>query len=333
MSLSEEYKNEIKGTFFLQLQTFLDELIKVYPEKRKLFEDYMLYSSSKDQPKFIKEFYIIINKYSKQLLAYDDDFLNEKGEDGKRKVVYLMRGIDFAELWTSPGITDQIRKTMMAYLQLLHFLSNIYENGNDETYQLYKAFKENASKEESGETGGNPLGNLMGGLGGLGALNQEVEIDTAKIEEATEQIRKLMGKDQDSVFNDIISDMTKAIKSEVKGNTKVSLMDMLNGKSKLMENIIDSVRTNIDSKIKSGKLSEKDMMNSANNIVKNITGNSGLNIDDMMKNISPEQVAEMDSMMKGVQNGNPMGLMNMMQSMMGNMNMGAKPKKNGKKKK
>lgn len=266
-------------TFFNYLQNFMDSLIETFPEKRKLFEEYLIYVETKvkeNQDQFIKEFQKILNKKKEKILATDESMFEND--------CYLMRGINFKLLWNDKYITEQIKRSIWDYLKLLYFLSNMSMNEsptdsmNDLLEQL-KQIAENNKEEDTSAQG----------------------FDIEKMKEAGEKVKGMFGG-EDNIVSTLIDDIAKELNNEL-GGKKMNMADLLTKDKNVIEKIIENVKKTVDSKIMSGEIKEEDMTASAHNVANVLQSDDiskklfgGLDINKMMKSMNPSQMRQMQDM-------------------------------------
>ena len=240
--------------FNYYLRLFIINIKEIFPEYKSILEDYykeLLDNETCNNDKYVKRFMVKL-KDNKTEISNKDDILFSKD-------IYVLKNINFYNLWKSDELSTINKEKIWEYIQTLYILgesivsdsnkiqsllenfknlknnnSNL-ENMNDEEKQFINIF-ENLSKPSSGlETPGNtePLDeNFMkeGILGKLAdELKDEIKIDDLKIEDTGN-------------VNDIFNNL-------MKGDNSLNFM-----------NLIQTVGQKIDNKIKSGELNQGELM-------------------------------------------------------------------------
>jgi hypothetical protein len=276
-------ENKTQDTFFIYLQNFMDSLIEVFPENRKVFEDYLYYIQTKDQKEFITEFVKIMGKYSKQIMNSDESIFG--------KECYILRGINFSIYWNDKTLQENNKKTIWDYLKLLLFLGRSCnpEFINEEFTDMLDELKKIADTDEN-KTKEQPTG-----------------LDVNKLKEAGDKVKNLFGGSEDNFLASMVEDITNEISNELGDKKSINILELITGKNKSLEKIIENVKKHVDDKIAKGEIREEDITSSADKMT-NILGSSdlqknlfgGMDINQMMKNISPAQMKAMQDMMKGM---------------------------------
>lgn len=279
-------QNKTQDTFFIYLQNFMDSLTDVFPEHRKIFEDYLYYIQTKEQSLFIKEFVKLLNKYSKDIMNCNEEiFMNE---------CYLLRGINFSIYWNDKTLTDDNKKVIWDYLKLLLFLGRSCnpEFMNEEFTDMIEELKKMAENTEDTE--------------------QKTGFDVNKLKDAGSKVKELFGGSDDNFLASMVEDITNEISNELGDKKNINILEIISGKNKSLEKIVENVKRHVDEKIAKGEIREEDISSSAEkmsnvlssaDLQKNLFG--GLDINQMMKNISPAQMKAMQDLMKGMNISQP----------------------------
>ena len=166
--------------FNFYLKQCLNEVVSYFPyTKAPLLENYrsLLEGNDDKNDLYVKYFMTKANNHLLKIAKKDDTLFTQN------KVIYLIEGINFHELWQSSDATSENRKALWKYLQLLVLLgrkcipnkSDIVSmlervGGTIEAPEALDGTLEKPEKEEKEESGG--LGNLLKGLGDLTKLGK-----------------------------------------------------------------------------------------------------------------------------------------------------------------
>ena len=143
---SEQTKN-IEDSFNKNIQDFLDDLLNTFPElERKINSIKKL-----DNEKLKKYCSKIYPERFFDILYENDDIFEFDYENN----VAFLPGIDFKAIWNDEGITDNIKKVIWKYLQLILFaITGSMDNANSfgDTAKLFEAINEDKFKDKLEDT-------------------------------------------------------------------------------------------------------------------------------------------------------------------------------------
>ena len=166
--------------FNFYLKQCLNEIVSYFPyTKAPLLENYRALLEGNDDKNdlYVKYYMTKANNHLLKIAKKDDTLFSQN------KIIYLIEGINFHELWHSSDATPENRKALWKYLQLLVLLgrkcipnkSDIVSmlervGGTIEAPEALDGTLEKPEKEEKEEKSG--LGNLLQGLGDLTKLGK-----------------------------------------------------------------------------------------------------------------------------------------------------------------
>jgi hypothetical protein len=126
-------------------------------------------------------------------------FTKRGGDAGLEIDVQFLPGINFANIWNTPDISDKTRETIMKYMQLILFsiITNVSDqNSFGDTAKLFEAINEDELKGKLDETFKNmqDLFSGMGGMGGMEGVDAEGEAGEhmKDFEKMAEQFKNFM---------------------------------------------------------------------------------------------------------------------------------------------
>ena len=166
--------------FNFYLKQCLNEIISYFPySKKPILENYraLLEGNDNKNDLYVKYFMTKSNQHLLSIAKKDETLFSEN------KILYLIEGVNFHELWNSSDATSENRKALWKYLQLLILLGRkCIPNKKDivsmlervggviEVPESLDATLESKEVEEKEERGG--FGNLLKGLGELTKLGK-----------------------------------------------------------------------------------------------------------------------------------------------------------------
>jgi ubiquitin len=200
----------------------------------------------------------------------------------------FLPNIHFKLLWKE-NISDKTRDIIWKYLQLLLFttVSGI-SNGESfgDTAKLFEAINADDFKKKLEETVSQMQG-VFSANSGAGAGEGE-KGDGEKFPDPSvfhEHISSMMGGKLGALAKDIADKVAKDFHMDVDNPTSVNdvFQSLIKNPVKLME-LVKSVGTQLDQRLKSGDIKESELMDEASQIMKNMKNIPGMdNIQSMMK--------------------------------------------------
>ena len=232
----------------------------------------------------------------------------------------FLPGIDFRVLWKE-NITDNSREVIWKYLQLLLFttVSGI-SNGESfgDTAKLFEAINADDFKKKIEETVTQMQG-VFSGKGGENDANADASSASAYASASGafpdptvfhEHISGMMKGKLGALAKDIADNVAKDFHMDMENPTSVNdvFQSLIKNPTKLME-LVKSVGSQLDERLKSGDIKESELMEEATEIVKNMKNIPGMdNIQGMLKKMglggaNMDNIAEMMKKM-GLNKGN-----------------------------
>ena len=226
----------------------------------------------------------------------------------------FLPGIDFRVLWKE-NITDKSREVIWKYLQLLLFttVSGI-SNGESfgDTAKLFEAINADDFKKKLEET----VTQMQGVFSEKGGEDANANADasaTGAFPDPTafhEHISGMMKGKLGTLAKDIADNVAKDFHMDMENPTSVNdvFQSLIKNPTKLME-LVKSVGSQLDERLKSGEIKESELMEEATEIVKNMKNIPGMdNIQGMLKKMglggaNMDNIAEMMKKM-GLNKGN-----------------------------
>lgn len=298
--------NEVPEKFQTVITDFVEDLSTTFPE----FAD-QLAPYKKD--KFVGDKIASTYEYCMKVLPerfFDILYQNEDIFDNDTNTHFLP-DIDFRQFMKCEDISDNTRKVIWKYLQLILF--TVIENVNDKSMfgdsaGLFEGIDEKDLQEKLSET----MNNMSDFFKSLGNMTENMEepsekedADKAEQQERPSHNMPDLNNIQDhlhNLFNGKIGSLAKEMAEELtsdfgelfgegvndnEANPQDVMKNLMKDPKKLMT-IMKKVSTKLDDKMKKGDISREDIMKEAGDLMgkfKDMAGGDG-NLGDMMKNIA-----------------------------------------------
>jgi large subunit ribosomal protein L40e len=292
--------NEVTSGLKKIIMDMVRDLLETFPElKLSLHEDINAVITDNDD---MGDHLENIKKHCVKVLPerfFDILYQNDKifTDDTMKDVnTEFLPNIDFRVLWKE-DISDNSRDIIWKYLQLLLFttVSGI-SNGESfgDTAKLFEAINADEFKKKIEETvsqmqdvfsaAGAGAGAGAGSYAGVNANGSSSDAfpDPNVFHE---HISGMMGGKLGALAKDIADNVAKDFNMDIENPTSVNdvFQKLIKNPTKLME-LVKSVGSQLDQRLKSGEIKESELMEEASQIVKNMKNIPGMdNIQSMMK--------------------------------------------------
>lgn len=270
--------------FNKNLRLFVENIIEFYPEYKEPLDDYykeLLSNETCNDDRFIKRFMRKFSENKNDISNKNSDIFNED--------IYILKNINFKDLWANEKTTEKHKETIWDYLQTLFVIGDtiisdtnkikkLVENfkkvrnneeqdddvdeENKELYSMIKNLSEK-QKQQAAEGGGPEINAEMFNNGLIGNLAKELAEDIN-----IDEMDLGVNKDTDSV-NDIFGKL-------MSGDNPMKFM-----------NLIQNVGQKIQSKLSDGNLDESKLVEEAQNMM-GMFGNNNPMFDNLLKNAKKE---------------------------------------------
>lgn len=294
--------NEVPEKFQTVITDFVEDLSTTFPEFAEQLAPY-----KKD--KFIGEKIASTYEYCIKILPerfFDILYQNEDIFDNDTNTFFLP-DIDFKQFMKCEDISDNTRKVIWKYLQLILF--TVIENVKDKSMfgdsaGLFEGIDEKDLQEKLSETMNN-MSDFFKSLGNMTESSEKEDTDNTEQQERPSPNMPDLNNIQDhlhNLFNGKIGSLAKEMAEELTGdfgelfggdvndneaNPQDVMKNLMKDPKKLMK-IMKKVSTKLDDKMKNGDISREDIMKEAGDLMgqfKDMAGGDG-NLGDMMKNIA-----------------------------------------------
>ncbi len=274
------------------MKDFLSDLFTTFPEYKETADQLLIALLETDnspiEPLFdhVKEVYP--PRFFDILYKNDDIF-----EDSEKNTEFLP-GIDFSEIWKMEDVTDSIKETIWKYLQLVMFsiLETIQSQDTfGDTAKLFEAIDESELKNKIEETVEQMKGLFDGMENNDQGVNRGEGInldDLPNADSVHEHLNGLMegklGKLASEIAEETAQDFDMDMNAE--GDVGDMFKKLFRNPGKLM-GLVNTISKKLDSKMKSGDISESDLMKEAGDLMSKMKNMPGMpNIEELMKNMN-----------------------------------------------
>ena len=283
-----EYFNNYLKLFIINIKNSFEEYGEVID---KYYKD-LIESETCNDDKYVKRFTNKMKKYKKQVAEKDDSIFNNE--------IYILKNINFKDIWISGELSDNNKEKIWEYLQTLFILSETIINDANTIKNLIKSFKkindnglENVEKEsnsdeneteksesdENKEAGDNQdtddeLLNMIKNLSS--DKEDKTEIDEKFIEEG------LIGKLASELTEELnLDDIDLNLKESKNVNDIFS--NLMNGDNSLkFMNLIQTVGNKIQNKVQNGEFNQNDLFSEAKKVMSTLQDKNNI-FEQLMK--------------------------------------------------
>jgi hypothetical protein len=282
---------QIPANFAIVIGDFTSDLSTTFPEYNNIWKDM---SSTMNETEVEHLYKFCMNVYPERffdILYQNSDIFSEKDESN----THFLPNIDFKLLYNSEGVTDNIRKTIWKYLQLVLFtvVGGIKDKSSfGDSMNLFEGIDEDELQEKMNET-----------MSGLTDFFKNMETETSNSEtsndnNSSEETHRTSNMDgmpdmenmQDhlkALFNGKIGSLAKEMAEEIsgefedilgEGHENASPQDLIKSLMKNPAKIMGLMKTvggKLDAKLKNGDISREEIMKEAGDLLGKMKESSG----------------------------------------------------------
>lgn len=281
---SKENLAENNQKFKTSINEFINELESTFPEFKTTFERIR----ALDDDDLFKHCTAIYPERFFDILYENEDMFEKNSETGTFFLPYL----DFKLLWNLDDVSDNTKKSIWKYLQLVLFscVGKITDGQSfGDTAKLFEAISEDDLQSKLKETM-KDINKLFDGKFDINNLTGDNDDNDEDDNETTEDNTSGLPNPEDiqSHISDMLEGKIGQLASEIAEETSVELdlsgneqnmdgimKDLLKNPTKIMD-LIKKVGTKLNDKIKSGELSESELLSEAGDILKKMKGMPGM---------------------------------------------------------
>ena len=268
--------------FNTNLTLFVNNIIEFYPEYKETLDEYykeILESESCNDDKYIKRF-------MRKFAGMKNDISNKNVEIFNESI-FILKNIDFKELWENEKTTDTNKEILWDYLQTLYVIGETIISDSGKIKKLVENFKKVRNNEEieEGDTENEEIFNMIKNLSEKQKLKQENGENGGINEELLNN--GLIGNLAKELAQDInLEDMDIGIDESGDVNDIFSKIMSGDNPMKFM-NLIQNVGQKIQTKLSDGNIDQSKLVEEAQNMM-GMLGNNNPVFDSLLKNAKKE---------------------------------------------
>ena len=284
-----ENKVDIPKEFRQIMCDFINDIFTTFPE----YKTGALVSVVEDNESSLEELFAHVKSVYPPRF-FDILYKNEEMyEDGEKNTEFLP-GIDFANIWKMEDVSDTIRETIWKYLQLVMFsvLETIQSQDSfGDTAKLFEAINEEELKSKIEETVEQMKG-LFTNMDDTssfqdkeGGINLD---DLPNVDSVHEHLNGLLDGKLGKLAAEIAEETAKNFEMDMneEGDVGDMFKKLFKNPGKLME-LVNTISTKLDSKMKSGDINENDLMKEAGDLMAKMKKMPGMpDIEELMKSMN-----------------------------------------------
>lgn len=260
---------------------FVVELENEFPKYEISFRNVMDYLDEKDPEELFYKRKSVIEQFKLVSEVHYEALFNKNVNffDNKESLEFIL-GLDFTEIFSNEELSDNSKTAIMDYLHLLAV--TVHHIDLD-------------SVEYTGD-GNDIISSVLNSMSG-GMSSESLNIDPSEITSLLGTLN-LGDTPAGDVFKDVLMDVTSHVTDMLKdGKNPMELLGgILNNEGgSEIQNIMSSISTTLDAKVKSGEIKQEDLYSVSNNVLNSI--NSG----EMMSTLNTPN-KEVDTEIKNIMN-------------------------------
>merc|ERR1711935_583596 len=271
--------------FNSNLKLFINNILEFYPDYKESIEEYyrdVLDNDTCNDDKYIKRFMRKFGDCKTQISSKDCGIFKES--------IFILKNIDFKEIWDNEKTTDKNKDIIWDYLQTLYVIGETIISDSDKIKKLVENFKKVRDNEEleSDDTENQEIFNMIKNLSEKQKQKQEDEqCENGGINEDMLN-NGLIGNLAKELAEDInIEDMNLGIDSE-DGNINDIFSNIMSGDNPMkFMNLIQNVGQKIQTKLSDGNIDQSKLVEEAQNMM-GMLGNNNPVFDSLLKNAKKE---------------------------------------------
>ena len=298
------FENAHMKDFSKVLVDFTNDILTTFPEQKETLDDNLnaIITNFNNEEYDNTEHIATVRKHCATIYPekfFDILYQNEEIFNTDVALEFLP-GIDFNTLWKDDTVSENTRKTIWKYLQLILFtvVSDISDSSSfGDTAKLFEAIDENEFKAKLEDTI-----NKMQETFDMNSENTDasgIHMDNMPDpEKIHEHVAGMMDGKLGKLAHEIAEETAKDLNMNMEDSSSVQdvFQNLFKNPSKLM-GLVKKVGGKLDEKIKSGEINESELLAEAGDMVKKMKDMPGMdNIQSMLGNFGKNAKVNMGAM-------------------------------------
>ena len=298
------FENAHMKDFSKVLVDFTNDILTTFPEQKETLDDNLraIISNVNNEEYDNTEHIATVRKHCATVYPekfFDILYQNEEIFNTDVALEFLP-GIDFNTLWKDDTVSENTRKTIWKYLQLILFtvVSDISDSSSfGDTAKLFEAIDEDEFKAKLEDTINKmqETFDMNSGNTDASGINMDNMPDPEKIHE---HVAGMMDGKLGKLAHEIAEETAKDLNMNMEDSSSVQdvFQNLFKNPSKLM-GLVKKVGGKLDEKIKSGEINESELLAEAGDMVKKMKDMPGMdNIQSMLGNFGKNAKMNMGAM-------------------------------------
>lgn len=301
--------------FNYNLKLFVNDIIKIFPDLETSLKEYygeVLSDASSNEDKFIKRFMRKMGEHK--------TLISQKNEDLFKDPVFVLKGVDFKEVWISDEVTDSVKNSIWDYIQTLYVIGETIVSDSSSIKKLVENFKklreDNTGADNTSEKPKESDETVLGDTS-----NTIIKPDSSDTSEASipvtdetdthmlEMLKNLSEKtastasdpvNEDLINNGLIGNLAKELAEDINlddfnlninensENVNDVFSNLISGDNPMkFMNLIQNVGQKIQSKLSNGNIDQSKLVNEAQQMM-GMLGNNNPAFDNLINKTKTE---------------------------------------------
>ena len=255
------------------LKLFVENIMDSFPELKVVLADY--YKSLLDvevcnEDKYVKRYMKKMKEHSSLISSKNNDLFNTS--------IFILKNVDFKDLWESEELSANNKDTIWEYIQTLYILGETIIGDADKVLNLVNNFKK-IKDGEFNEKDANVGGELLDMFKSL-SENKNGAVDDNFLSECSlgklaSELTSEINLDELNLGIDENSNMTDMFSNLMSGDNSLNFM-----------NLIQKVGQKIQTKVESGDFDQEKLMDEAKKMMSGLQGGGGGGGNDMFASMA-----------------------------------------------
>lgn len=264
------------------LKLFINNIISTFPEYKDILENYyddLLESEKCNNDKYVKRYMTKMQEYKKNISDKNCELFKDN--------IYILKNIDFKNIWESGELTDNNKEKIWEYLQTLYILGETIINSSEKITNLVKKFKKiNIENNDTDNTNNNDNTNED--------INEDDEL--LKMFKNLSEETKNEVLDENFIENGIIGKLANELTEELdlnnlnlenSENVSDVFTNLVSSENSLkFMDLIQNVGQKIQTKVKNGEFNQDQLFNEAKRMMGSFQNSDNMNLFNNLMNES-----------------------------------------------